>query len=265
MSDAVSGRPHVRTALKRNAFTLLELIVVTGIIAILMVLVASAFTNLKSAGDVTSAAYTIKGATEQARNYAMANNTYAWIGFAGSVGSNTTNVTGQFSIAIVASNDGTKYVCSTTGIAPGTIPTDSTTTAAMVVGAGAGTVRQIGKIIKIDNAHIGDTGVPANDGTEFESRPTVANVYRVSASGDTAHTFTVQQTTFKRWIQFSPRGEAIVKGGDTQINQYAEIGLLPTHGSVLAVAFNNSSNTYSGNLAALQIRGFGGDVRIYRR
>src|SRR5436190_1802797 len=42
---------------ERFAFTLLEIMVVIGIIAILMVLIAPAFTNLKGAGDVTSAAY----------------------------------------------------------------------------------------------------------------------------------------------------------------------------------------------------------------
>lgn len=54
----------------RCAFTLLELLIVVGIIAILMVLIAPAFTSLKSAGDVTNAAYTIKGVLETARTKA---------------------------------------------------------------------------------------------------------------------------------------------------------------------------------------------------
>src|SRR5207249_6241284 len=64
-----------------SAFTLIELLVVMAIIAILLLLVAPAFTNLKSAGDVTSAAYTIKGVLDTARTYAKANNTYTWVGF----------------------------------------------------------------------------------------------------------------------------------------------------------------------------------------
>src|SRR5207247_9202635 len=65
----------------RAAFTLIELMIVVGIIAVLLVLIAPAFTTIKSGTDVTSAAYTIKGVLETARTYAKANNTYAWVGF----------------------------------------------------------------------------------------------------------------------------------------------------------------------------------------
>lgn len=225
----------------KDAFSLIELIVVVAIMILVAAFIAPAFTSIKGAGDVTSAAYTIKGVLEQARIYAIANNTYTWVGFAGSVGA---SVTGQVSIAVVASNDGTQ------------LGTDTTTTSPLLIGSGTGTVVQLGKLVRLDNAHIGDTGVPTNDGTEFESRPNVAAVYRVSSSGDTAHPFTVQQTTFNRWIRFSPRGEPVVKGGTTQIAQYAEVGLLPTHGPALAI---------TPNIAAIEISGFGGNLRIYRR
>jgi len=93
----------------RAGFTLLELLIVVGIIALLLVLIAPAFTTIKSGTDVTSAAYTIKGVLDTARTYAKANNTYTWVGFAGSVGPNTPPppITGQVEVAIVASKDGT--------------------------------------------------------------------------------------------------------------------------------------------------------------
>jgi prepilin-type N-terminal cleavage/methylation domain-containing protein len=50
---------------RANAFTLLELLIVIGIIAVLLVLIAPAFTNIKSGGDVTGAAYTIKGCSNR--------------------------------------------------------------------------------------------------------------------------------------------------------------------------------------------------------
>src|SRR5436305_11648800 len=66
---------------RRGAFTLMEMMVVMGIIATLMALLAPAFTTIKGGTDVTSTAYTIKGALDQARTYAKANNTYTWVGF----------------------------------------------------------------------------------------------------------------------------------------------------------------------------------------
>jgi prepilin-type N-terminal cleavage/methylation domain-containing protein len=231
-----------------NAFTLLELLIVVGIMAILMALIAPAFTTLKSAGDVTSAAYTIKGVLEQARTYAMTNNTYTWVGFAGSVGTGAT-VTGQVSIAVIASNDGTQ------------LGSSSPTASPFVIGTGTGTAVQVGKLIQVQNTHIGNIVAPTNDGTEFESRPAVPGSSRISSAGNSPHSFTVgvgtpQQTTFNRWIQFSPRGEALLNGGSTNIARYAEVGVLPAHGTVLA-------NTP--NIAAIEIGGLEGSIKIYRR
>jgi hypothetical protein len=118
--------------------------------------------------------------------------------------------------------------------------------------------------MRLDNAHIGDTGTPTNNGTDFESRPAVNINYRIGAPGtlyDSDYYFIEQGTQFNRWIRFSPRGEAVVKGGSTQITQYAEVGLLPTHGTMLAAGIDPAS----GNLVAIQVSGFGGNVRIYRR
>jgi prepilin-type N-terminal cleavage/methylation domain-containing protein len=246
--NASTPKAFASSALQpRAGFTLLELLIVVGIIGLLLVLIAPAFTTIKGGTHVTSAAYTIKGALDTARTYAKANNTYTWIGFAGSIGS---TVTGNVVLSVVASKDGTDLGTSvnqvgnridiTTGVTP------------------------VGKVMRLDNAHIGDTGTPTNDGTDFESRPTVNINYRIGASSplyNSDYYFVEQGTQFDRWIRFSPRGEAVVKGGDTQITQYAEVGLLPTHGTMLGASINPAT----GNLAAIQVSGFGGNVRIYRR
>lgn len=93
-----------------RAFTLFELLIVVGIIAVLMVIIAPAFTNIKGGGDVTSAAYTIKGVLDTARTYAKANNTYTWVGFfEEDISSATPGIpgTGRPVISIIASKDGT--------------------------------------------------------------------------------------------------------------------------------------------------------------
>src|SRR6478672_11323426 len=97
-------RARQRDSESIRGFTLVELLVVVGIIGLLLVLMAPAFTYIKGGTDVTSAAYTIKGVLDTARTYAKANNTYTWVGFSGSIGS---NVTGNVALVVVASKDGT--------------------------------------------------------------------------------------------------------------------------------------------------------------
>ncbi len=65
-----------------SAFTLLELLIVVGIIGILLVLIVPAFTTIRSGTDVTSAIYGVKGVLENARVYAKANHKYVFVGFA---------------------------------------------------------------------------------------------------------------------------------------------------------------------------------------
>src|SRR5204863_691194 len=147
----------------RAGFTLLELLIVIGIIALLMVLIVPAFTNIKSGTDVTSAAYTIKGVLDTARTYAKANNTYTWVGFFEEDVSQppATAGVGRIVMSIVASKDGTIVYD----------PNNLTT-------IGATRLIQIGKLTKIENAHLWThTDTPTGTGSTFDTRPNVASTY----------------------------------------------------------------------------------------
>src|SRR4029077_1269970 len=102
-----------------RGFTLLELLIVVGIIGILLVLIVPAFTTIRSGTDVTRAIYGVKGVLENARVYAKANHTYVFVGFA-EVDSSvdpavspqvTTGPTsyGRVALAVVASKDGMRH------------------------------------------------------------------------------------------------------------------------------------------------------------
>ena len=78
-----------------------------------------------------------------------------------------------------------------------------------------------------------------------------------------AYTIAVQGVTFSRWIQFSPRGEAVL-GGNSTMTQYMEVGLFSTHGTTLA-ASQDANGKWLGNIVAVQVSGFSGSVRVYRR
>src|SRR5438445_12247205 len=108
-----------------RGFTLLELLIVIGLIAILLVLIGPAFTTMKSGSDVTSAIYGVKGVLENARAYAKATHTYVFVGLAEVDSSIDFSVSPQIStgdtpygrvaVAVVASKDGTsQYQYATT-------------------------------------------------------------------------------------------------------------------------------------------------------
>jgi prepilin-type N-terminal cleavage/methylation domain-containing protein len=247
----------------RAGFTLLELLIVVGIIAVLLMFMAPAFTTMKGAGDVTNAAYTIKGALDTARTYAKANNTYTWVGFfEEDISSPTTGApgTGRVVISVVASKDGTKIY-------------DANNLAQQNLTTG---LAQVGKLTKISNVHLWThTDTPSGTGSTFDTRPNVPTTYCIGDASPSNSTTPfgypvgnpapVPQYTFVEVIEFSPRGEprinnsTITSGGAEvfPLQTAAEIALQPTHGSVVD---NNSSN-----LVSIQFSGIGGNVRIYRK
>ena len=249
---------------RASAFTLLELLIVIAIIALLMVLIAPAFTYIKGGTDVTSAAYTIKGVLDTARTYAKANNTYTWVGlYEEDVSQSSTNPatagTGRLVISIVASKNGTMLY---TGNLTNSVILDGPPNQTALI--------QIGKLTKIDNVHLkgfaAATSTPPPD--TFDTRPVVTST--AAQIGDNnfppnpALTFhypvgtSPGQYPFTKVIQFSPRGEAVVTNNSYTFAPFSEIGVEPTHGAAVPAST-------PGNVVAIQFNGFAGGVKIYRR
>lgn len=260
----------------RRGFTLIEMLVVIGVILILMVLLAPAFTSLKKAGDATDASYAIKATLEQARSFAMSNNTYTWVGFYEENSSATapTNTSppytgkGRLLMASIYSTDGTK------------IFQDSDTAGPLPPAR----FKQIGKLVKIEGIHVTDVGpppspapplpdkldgrpgLPYTDGAPYDhyNRISSDNPSNAQVNGDQARfPFSAQGYTFYKTIRFNPRGEANING-TYSMKHVAEIGLVQTHGDT-APTPPPTSQSYAGNAVAIQFTAVGGNFKIYTR
>jgi len=242
-----------------KAFSLVELLVVVAVIILLMALLVPSITGIKGGSDLTKTAYDIQGTLDQARAYAMSNNTFVWVGFAeedaGYDASKNPQVpgTGRVAVAVIASKDGTK------GFDGGSLPNPAWTN----YGNGNNFLA-MAKLQRFENVHLADLGAtpPASGGM---ARPAVADSYRV---GNTAvicvtpfdwplgSALNSGQYSFKMVVTFDPQGVARIQGTGDIIPQYLEIGLQPTHGNTFAQT--------GPNVAAIQINGITGATRIFR-
>ena len=257
--------------------------------AVLMALTVIGIAQLNNNRNTTNAAHSISDFLDNARTYALANNTYVWVGFFeedGSRPSTTPAAVGQggrLVMLAVASQDGSRY---REPVANSSLPAlDS-------VGSPDDTIPlvQIGKIVKLDNVRL----VAANNETSANDnsppRPVVPAEYQLGESpgaapnnaagafancygtGINTATFSYPlgasasaQYVFAKIIEFNPLGEAS-KIGENVFNgpgpqDMIEIALNPTNGGVIAAAYSGANQNKAA--AVLQIEGFTGQIRIF--
>jgi prepilin-type N-terminal cleavage/methylation domain-containing protein len=232
--------PDETVAASRRAFSLIELLSVMAIIGMLTAAVLPALNSIKDGGSVTHAAFEIGSVLEQARAYAMANNTYVFVGLAEVNGATAESGAqqagrGRVVVAAAGSKDGTRSF-----------------------GANNANLTPLSKLRRFNNLHLADT-VP---NAENMARPEVADSYRAGSAAFVAEgsfgwplSAPSQAYTFTKIIQFDPRGTASIQSGTRHLPQWMEIGLAPARGSTVVD---------SANCAALLLDGVTGSVKIFR-
>jgi type II secretory pathway pseudopilin PulG len=269
------------------AFTLLELLIVVGVIGLLLVLLAPAFTTIKGGTDFTNAVYGIQGSLENARTYAKANNTYVFVGFA-EVDSSydpsaspqiTTSDTpyGRVAVAVVACKDGARhfqYATSGQGLDWQANYADPTKPEYL-----GGHLTAVVKLQRFENLHFmpvdfgswTPTDHPNSKMARFQPTGPPYILGNASSTSVTPFTWplgsplTSGQYRFDRVIYFDPTGTARIATANNAdaIVQVMEIDLLTTHGTAPSPT-PSPFNQDIGNHAAIQIAPMSGEIRVYR-
>ena len=250
--------------------------VVIGIIVIMTLLLVPAFTSRKSSDEVTGAMSDVIDALQNARTFAVANNTYVWVGFfeenPGAVPTNPrSSGIGRIVILVASSREGNRYKDTDVDTTEphAFYPPSASPTPIPASDKNPVLLSQVGKLTKIENSHL--AVLPQTD----LPRPAVAAEYQIGADEFTLHPPTLGASpvpnpttfnyplsaaapdveyTFTKIIEFNPRGEAL-KIVDLP-TQLVEIGLQPTHG--------NTVDGNSRNIVAIQVSGATGKTKVYR-
>jgi len=241
LSDGKST-PFRRANFSVRGFSLVEVLVVMTIMSILAVAMPIAIGAFTSAGKLTQSASDISSVLAQARAYAMAKNTYVYVGMQEVDGTrpSVANGVGRVAVAVVASLDGTRPYTS------GPLATTD--------------IAEISKPQFFNSTHI-TTATSLVNGVNMTSRPTCA-VDLSSATASTTFQWPLTGTaqySFVKVIEFDPQGVARVQTGTAyspSVQSYIEIPLVAAHGDIAAANI--------GNQAAVQVDGVTGAVAVYR-
>jgi prepilin-type N-terminal cleavage/methylation domain-containing protein len=258
---ALSSHTSLESPLNRQksnrtlGFSLIELLAVLAVMSLLTALTVPMINGIKDSQNINAATSSVSSALQRARAYAMAHNTYVWVGFY-EESANTgvpTNVfpyagAGQLVIGVAASADGTQIYSNS--VTSGNLQTPQ--------------VVQLEKLVKIENVHCTDLGAPTgSSGSALATRPNGAYAgssseqYGIDSDNgqEASHFLVLNGYTFYKTIRFSPGGVASIDDSSA-LRLVGEIGLRPTHGSQV--------NATTPDVAAIQFSGIEGSVQTYR-
>ncbi len=248
------------------------MLTVITIIGLLVVAVVPVITSITYGRNVAKAGGDIASLLEQAKSYAMANNTYVYVGFYEADAAQSEGLrpqphgTGRLYVGVISTRDGT------TGYSAGSWPSDSSTNT---------NVADITQPHHFEGVHLVDpasfstinTRLPNLDySTDSSGMPNSAWVLG-TASGDgyasaaTAVPFnapsrsavTQAACTFLQVVQFTPSGSANIitsVNGTSRQTPFIQFGLVPVRG--------NQMNANTVDCVGIQIDGLTGVVRMFR-
>jgi prepilin-type N-terminal cleavage/methylation domain-containing protein len=229
--STTANRRAGRSSSRNRGFSLIELLVVLSIIAILAAATVSVIPSLLQGNQLDANVATLSGVLDEAREAAIAGNTYVWVAFANP----TTSLSGGVAVVVFESQDGTDPL---NGF--------STTFA---------TISSANNFLVINNVvHLPGTQVTASGALTVASYPTLSRLPTVSpaaASLQSPLTLTLVQGgttyTFTQAIEFTPDGESKVQSW----NNWVEMGL------------KSSLATTSKDAAVFRIAKLTGKVTVY--
>lgn len=226
----------------QSGFSLTELLVVIALMGFLAAASVPAMSALNGSGKLNQTVSEVAGILEQARQYAIAQNTYVWVAFyedSNAAGGNA------ITVAVLASKDGTDPTSTAPNYNFGTIP------------SAAALVNMICPLRTFSQVMLQDAGTITS--STITKLPTMVLDSTNNGLAKNAASFSIKlpgastTTTFNRYVLFAPSGEARNYASTIDV---LEIGMKPRKGS--------GSPTTEKNVAVLRISGLTGLTQVYR-
>jgi prepilin-type N-terminal cleavage/methylation domain-containing protein len=231
---------------KNAGFSLVELLAVIAIIALLTAGTGQAISALISSGGANQNISQLSGILEQAREYAVSQNTYVWVTFYSPAAA--TNGVKQVSVAVVASTDGTDPAAVNGGPSweqqsYGTIPSSG--------------LALVNKVVTFKQVSLKGANELATTPSSLPTSPSVQDPTN-SLATNTSGYFSIQipgtsgTAQFTQAVEFTPSGQARNSSSPVDV---IDVDVQPQKGAV----------DDTKNVAVLRLNGLTGETAVYRQ